>query len=500
MPIIAINASPTSEQWLNFQAVGLLTSHMSTRRESNLDVYRQVTVDAQVITNPGLAPRQVDTAIVACLTEQRPVYLEVMEDVWDATCPAPVGVLAAEPRPFTPKNETMLTKSVKAAVALVGQLGTPVLWAGEEVDRFDLAEQFLSLVEETGIPFATTIGGKAVVSEDHPSFLGVYNGKASTPEVYRAFQEVAKVRIGIGSWATSKNLGGAQHIGSDWIVAARDGVSVGPYYYPGVPLDRFTTALRDALVREFGAGHFTGDYYARGHAAGLDVPESTAARHADLGDDCGRTLTYDSLFCRVTRFLREHPDRFTVVSDAGFALLGSMDLHIAEKDTYFAQNSWLSIGYSVGATTGVALARPDRRPLVFVGDGSFQETAQEVSTHVRPGLKPVIFVLDNDGFYGIEQMLVEPCFYTKPPTRPADYYNVLHPWNYDQLDKVFGSEKTPMTGYDVTDVAELDGVLNAIGGTTDQEESGPVVVRVRLNRSDYPRAIGYKVSECGPQR
>lgn len=68
VPLIAINAAPSYEQWLNQQAIGLLTSHMSQRPESNLEVYRQVTVDAQAISNPGLAPTQIDSAITACLS------------------------------------------------------------------------------------------------------------------------------------------------------------------------------------------------------------------------------------------------------------------------------------------------------------------------------------------------------------------------------------------------------------------------------------------------
>ncbi len=492
VPIIAINASPTYEQWLNYQAVGLLTSHMSQRRESNLDVYRQVTVDAQVIGNPGLAPVQVDSAIVACLSERRPVYLEVMEDVWRAPCDEPRGLLVARRRPVTARNETMLDRAVTDAVALVERLGTPILWAGEEVDRFDLADPFLDLVESTGIRFCTTIGGKAVVSEDHEAFVGVYNGKASTKTVYEIFQNVAKVRIGIGSWSTSKNLGGEKSIGPDWIVAAREGVSVGASYYPDVRLEEFVKALRARLLERFGPGYFAADYFARGHELDTAVPRSREAHLARQrsAEQVG-PVTYDALFRAVNALLAAAPGRFTVVSDAGFALLGSMGLHIAEQDGYLAQNSWLSIGYSVGATTGVALAKPDRRPLVFVGDGSFQETVQELSTHVRHGLAPVIFVLDNEGFYGIEQMLVAPGYYREPPTQEEDYYNVLHRWRYSALPAVFGTDEAPMSGVEVRTLADLDAVLTGLADDT--AAGGPLVVHVHLSRRDYPEAIGYQV-------
>ena len=56
-----------------------------------------------------------------------------------------------------------------------------------------------------------------------------------------------------------------------------------------------------------------------------------------------------------------------------------------------------SIGYSVGAVLGAALAArelPDgaeRRVILFVGEGSLQLTVQEISTIIRTGLKPILY-------------------------------------------------------------------------------------------------------------
>jgi pyruvate decarboxylase len=58
-----------------------------------------------------------------------------------------------------------------------------------------------------------------------------------------------------------------------------------------------------------------------------------------------------------------------------------------------------SIGYSVGAVLGAALAAreladgADRRVILFVGEGSLQLTAQEISTMIRRGLKPILYFL-----------------------------------------------------------------------------------------------------------
>jgi len=529
VPVVAINACPTFEQWQNFRAVGLLTSHMSPRFESNLEVYRQVTVDAQAISNAALAPLQIDGALTACLSARRPVYLEVMEDVWSAPCPAPEGRLEPRERPVTAANRKMLARAVAEAVELVAARMPPILWGGEEIDRLELHAEFAALVDATGIPFCTTIGGKSILSENHPRFHGVYNGKASNPDVRRIFKEVAHCRIGLGAWTTSKNLGGDMALGEDWIVAAHEGVSVGSHYFPDVRLGAFIDALREALVARWGEGGLAADYYATpaaqsgDNAATASVPRSDASVVSDASEaeppPASRAeflqslmstqpapvpLDYDNFFERIGTFLcdaeRGHgvdaTTPYVVVSDAGFALLGSQDVRMPERRSYFAQNAWLAIGWSVGAVSGIKCALPERRPLVFVGDGSFQETVQELSTHARLKQDCVIFVLNNEDFYGIEQMLVHPCYYAGHK-EDEGFYNLLHPWSYARLADVFATPATPVTGFAVATHGELEEVLRIVADGNNPANRGPILVQVRLPRKSYPRAIGYAVKDCG---
>ncbi|HEX2081429.1 MAG TPA: thiamine pyrophosphate-binding protein [Longimicrobium sp.] len=508
IPVVVITGAPTYEQWLNLRAIGLLTSHMSPNTRSNVDAFRQVTVDAQVVTGSRMAPVQIDGALTACLTERRPVYLEVWENVWTGECAAPQGRIVPLPRPTTAANDRMRADAVKAAVDLVCELGSPILWGGEEIDRYGLRAEFESLVDDTGLPFCTTIGGKSIVSENHPLFHGVYNGKASLPEVYEMFQNAAKCRVGLGSWPTSKNLGGTRAVGDDWIVAAHQGVSVGPRYFPDIKLGEFITGLRDALVerqataQRDGAGGFSTDYYREGGSGTRE--EFIAALSATA--DAEQPLTYDTFFQRISAFLDESASGtgtdatspYVVVSDAGFSLLGSQNLKMPQPRSYFCQGSWLAIGYSVGAVTGVKAAVPRKRPLVFVGDGSFQESCQELSTQTRLRHDGVVFVLNNADFYGIEQMLVHPCFYDPASGEEASFYNELHPWRYGRLADVFATPDAPMTGFEVATHAELDDVLRVLADPANPANRGPVLVQVRLPREDYPRAIHYEVEKnCG---
>ena len=155
----------------------------------------------------------------------------------------------------------------------------------------------------------------------------------------------------------------------------------------------------------------------------------------------------------------------------------------AEKDLQLS--SMLAILDVLGMT--------DKRALVFVGDGSFQETCQELSTHTRLRHDTVLFVLNNEDFYGIEQMLVHPCFYKGQ--EEEQFYNVLHPWRYAKLAEVFATEDTPARGYTVSNQGELDDVLKAL---SEKDRKGPTLVQVLLPRKSFPKAIGYSLDKCPP--
>jgi TPP-dependent 2-oxoacid decarboxylase len=64
------------------------------------------------------------------------------------------------------------------------------------------------------------------------------------------------------------------------------------------------------------------------------------------------------------------------------------------------QMQYGSIGWSVGAVLGYALGSTDR-VVGLIGDGSFQMTAQELSTMLRYRVNPILFLINNHG-YAIE--------------------------------------------------------------------------------------------------
>ncbi|MAJ81911.1 MAG: hypothetical protein CMF41_03240 [Legionellales bacterium] len=107
-----------------------------------------------------------------------------------------------------------------------------------------------------------------------------------------------------------------------------------------------------------------------------------------------------------------------------------------------------SIGWSVGALLGVQAALNNKKRVVgLIGDGSFQMTAQELSTMIRYKLKPIIFLINNAS-YGIEVQIHD------------GPYNVINNWSYAELVEVFRGNNMKAKSVVVSKENELQKAVN----------------------------------------
>lgn len=120
-------------------------------------------------------------------------------------------------------------------------------------------------------------------------------------------------------------------------------------------------------------------------------PSPSVSNEVSQNEDESSIITQAWFWPRVGEFLKE---KDIVVTETGTANFGIWDTKFPTGVTALSQVLWGSIGWSVGACQGAALAAKDsgnnRRTILFVGDGSFQLTAQELSTMIRQGLKPIM--------------------------------------------------------------------------------------------------------------
>ncbi|MEH1849664.1 MAG: thiamine pyrophosphate-dependent enzyme [Nostoc sp.] len=129
------------------------------------------------------------------------------------------------------------------------------------------------------------------------------------------------------------------------------------------------------------------------------------------------------------------------------------------------------MGYSVGSLLGCCVAAPQRRAILLVGHGSFQMTAQELSTILRYDLKPIIFLINNDE-YTIERDI-------HGATMP---YNDIQRWNYHKLHEIFASNGW---GIKVSTESELESALQKAEQNRDQL----AFIEVVMDKMDSPEVL-----------
>jgi indolepyruvate decarboxylase len=456
VPVVLINGTPSIKRTLAFEQTGFSAHHFISGRQTDLQVFEYITAATVRLDNPDLAPLLIDQALTQCITQRRPVYIELLQDIVELECQPPTGQLR---RARIMSDPDGLEQAVATIAEQVEKAKNPLVWAGVEIDRLGLHDQALSLIQHLNVPYVTELLSKGVMSEDDPLFAGVFDGQASSPSV-RELATDSDFVLALGVWLTDLNsLGWDIDFGKTAFVSS-DTVKFGTYFRPQVALEH----LIDGLL----AKGVTRDAQPAAQKPAYRAPS------LELSDE----ITYPGFY----EFIPDYIDADTIIgSDASLNYFGSLLLKDRTAGGFLAQSSYSSIGYIGPAATGVCLAKkPDQRVMVFSGDGGFQMSAQCLSTQTRFGLDPIIFVINN-GVYGVEQWLADSrVFTTEKP-----FYNscVLHPWKYSKLADVFGCQ-----GWQARTYGELE---EAVTGALANAES-PSIIEVVIPSKSIPTNAEWK--------
>ncbi|MFZ2657469.1 MAG: thiamine pyrophosphate-binding protein [Victivallales bacterium] len=395
-------------------------------------IYEQATVYSAVLSNPASAGRQIDEAITTCLRSRRPVYIEIPMDIINLACPQAREISFDR---TIHSDADSLAEAVEEAAALMNSAKKPAMLAGVEVHRLGMQDQLRKFLSHAGMPFATSLLGKSVISEQHPLFTGIYGGAASWESARRTVLD-ADMLLSLGVLMTDIELGGRRSIQdqSKMIIANSDNVRIKHHIYNHVGLEDFIVSLgRKICPRKVKHPR-------------ISYPYGNPDRKINL--DSSSPVTVNGFYSRINRFIGSEN---ILTADSGDSMLSAANLFLPEGVAFINQAFYLSIGYAVPATLGICLALPGKRPIAFVGDGAFQATAQEMSTIIKLNLKPVIFISNNQG-YLTERLLNE-----------DGPFNDVNVWKYHRIADVFSGG----IGLQVKTNGELEEALARIKSNPD---------------------------------
>ncbi len=416
-PVVVISGAPGIKE----REKNPLLHHKVREFDTQKKVFEQLTVASTVLDDPQTAFQEIDRVLHAALRYKRPVYIELPRDL--AFAP---GIPYHRPKEIHEKSDPdTLRAALAEAAAMINGARKPVILADVEIHRFALQDTLLKLVRRTNIPVAATVLGKSVIGEQHPFYLGVYEGALGRDDV-RRYVEGSDCVVMLGAFLTDINLGiyTAQLDPLRTICANSEKLSIRYHTYENVRFKDFMRGLLGVKLRRRALGK-------------IPTPPPARTFRARPGET---KITIKRLFQRLNAFMSAN---MMVVVDVGDALFGATELFIRHRTEFLGPAYYASMGFAVPASIGAQLANPRLRPLVLVGDGAFQMTGMELSTVARYGLNPIVVVLNNFG-YGTERQMQD------------GPYNDVQLWQYSKLPEIFGAGK----GFVVKTETELDEALN----------------------------------------
>jgi indolepyruvate decarboxylase len=440
-PVVIISGAPGMRE----REKNPLLHHKVREFNTQKCVFEQLTAASTVLDDPQTALQEIDRVLHTALTQKRPVYIELPRDMVSVE-----GIAHyKQAQVHEASDPVTLRASVAEATAMLNRARQPVILADVEIHRFGLQKELMRLIEKANLPAAATILGKSVIGENHPFYLGVYAGAMCREEV-RRYVEQSDCVLMLGAFMTDTNMGifTARLDPARCIAATTERLSIGYHYYDGVRFKDFLRGLLKAPLR-------------RRARPKIPRPPVTPAFHASGK----KRITVRRLFQRLNSFLRENT---MVISDVGDALFGAADLNIHQHTEFLGTAYYASMGFAVPAAVGAQLGRPERRPLVLVGDGAFQMTGMELTTAARHRLNPIVIVLNNAG-YGTERHIQD------------GPYNDVAPWNYHLLPDVIGQG----CGFSVETEEELEHGLRL----AEMETETFTILDVRLDPMDHSAAL-----------
>lgn len=406
LPIIVISGGPNS----NDRTQHHLIHHSIGNYDFNQQyrIFREITAEAVAIRHIEDAHRLLHRALETAIQKRKPVYIEIACNL--VTAPIPQSVPLQLKR-HVESNPVALKAAVEAVAAKLNQAVKPALVAGVKLRAFEAIAAFHKLADCSRYAVAIMPNAKGMFPETHPQYIGCYWGQVSSPGCAEIIESCDAYLFAGPIFNDYTTVGWSCLVNPEKLIEIQpDRVMLAGQEYAQVYMQEFLTALASQIQPN--------DTSFKAFKRIQEQPLPPRALQSEA------TLTTRVIREQVQSILTEDSALLVETGDSWF---NGQKMTLPDGCLYEFQMQYGSIGWAVGALLGYALALDrQKRVIALIGDGSFQLTAQEVSTMIRYGLNPIIFLINNGGY------TIEVEIHDGP-------YNNIKNWDYAGLVQVFNA-------------------------------------------------------------
>lgn len=445
LPVFHLVGMPSER----IQRQALITHH--NLGDTNYDRFIPISGAAACVTavlTPDNCIDELERVIREALRQSKPAYIVISELCgYTPLVGTPVTGKTIEQIKRQQSVPAELEAAVASILSRLEKAKNPVALVTTLTARYGVRNKARELVKKINLPAAVTPCDKGVLDEAMPQFIGLYNGKLSVPSSVKQVIEEADLVLDIGGMIPAELNTGlfTDNLDFSKIASIRDNhVQLDTKVFMNTAIGDVIDALLSRVTTR----------------SKPVVLETAPLPLAGSGSD---TLSSASFYPRLQRLLKSGD---TLVIETGTCMFHLNGMLLPAGVEAEGQGLWGSIGWATPATLGVALGKRSGRTWTVTGDGSHQLTLNELGVMGRYGVKPVIFVLNND-IYGVEDVL----------SQRGHIYDDLAKLNYHLLPEAFGCKG--WLSAKVGTVAELEEVLAKI-----EKLDGAAYVQVLIPESE----------------
>lgn len=366
------------------------------------EAFKNVTATTAFL-NKANAKIEIDRILKVFIKERKPVYIAIPADI------AEMEISDREVLYDWTSDEDILEKVTAKIVAKINNSKNPVILGDSLIKRFDSKIEYKEFVEKTRIPVTNFLMGTNLIDMDYDKYIGSYYSKFKNPIAEKAVND-SDCLIAVGPVYTDLNSYGFNipyqindHIAIYGTYTYVDGIR-----YENVKMSDVLESVTKLV-----------------DSKDIEIEKPTIGYEKVVATN--KELTSEYIYPRLQEFINEND---IVIAETGIIPQGVAQIKFPNNVDIQTQTLWGSIGWATPATLGATLAKPNSRVILITGEGSHQLTAMEIGNMLRFGVKPVVIVLNNQG-YTVERLLSK---------NPDDDFNNIVQMNYTKFARVFEGE------------------------------------------------------------
>lgn len=411
-PVVVVAGAPGARERVS----GYLLHHQARTVDTQLAVFKEITCDHAVLSDPVTAPAQIARVLRSAREMSLPVYLEFPRDM-----------VATEVEPVVPlpprrADTEALAECVDEILARIARASAPVIIVDVEIRRYGVEDRIAALARKLNLPLVTTFMGRGLLDQADDIVSGTYLGAAGDAAITELV-EGADLLLMLGVILSDTNFALSNRAPDPrrTILASSREVQIGHHAYRDMPLVDLIEALENRATP-------------RTSPSALPRHRATYPRSLPVDD---QPIAPSDIATAINDLFDRH-GKMPMTSDIGDCLFTAMEI---DNTALAAPGYYAGMGFGVPA--GVGVAATGLRPLILVGDGAFQMTGWELGNCRRYGLDPIVVLFNNCSW---EMLRV---------FQPESRFNDLDDWHFADVANAIGG-----VGERVTTRAQLAAALD----------------------------------------